>query len=58
MSNSSIQPFYTFQEIIYNSRIGKIQFDQFKMAFPSFIPEAVIIAAVAVKADMEPVFVR
>ena len=28
------------------------------MAFPSFIPESVIIAAVAVKADMEPVFVR
>ena len=27
------------------------------MAFPSLVPEAVVVAAIAVEADMEPVFV-
>ena len=47
---------YTFQKIIYNSRIGKVQFDQFKMSFPSLIPESVLITTVTVKIDVEPVF--
>ena len=28
------------------------------MSFPAFIPEPIIIIAVAVKIDMEPVFIR
>ena len=49
---------YTVQQIIYNSRILKIQLDQFKMTFPAFIPETIIITTVPVETDMKPVFIR
>ena len=49
---------YTVQQIIYNSRILKIQLDQFKMTFPAFIPETIIITTVSVETDMKPVFIR
>ena len=50
--------FDTFQKIVCDGRILKVQFYQFKMSFPAFIPEPIIIIAVAVEIDMEPVFIR
>ena len=48
---------HAFQKVIDNSRIVEIQFDQFIVPFPAFIPEAVIIGGITVKIDAEPVFV-
>ena len=50
--------FHTFQEVIGDSGIMKVQLDQFKMSLPALIPEAVVIAVIAAEVDMEPVFVR
>jgi hypothetical protein len=36
----------------------KVQLDQFKMSLPALVPEAVVVAVIAVEVDMEPVFVR
>ena len=47
----------TRKKVIDNRRILEIQFDQFKMSFPALVPESIIVAAVSVKTDMEPVFV-
>lgn len=46
------------QQIVYNSRVFQVQLHKLKVPFPSFIPEPVVVAAVAVKADVEPVFIR
>ena len=48
----------TFQEIINNGRVLKIQLHQFKMTFPAFVPKSVVVSAVTVKVNMEPVFIR
>ena len=40
--------FYALQEIIHYSGILEVQFYKFIMSLPAFVPEAVIIAAVAV----------
>ena len=50
--------FYTVEQIVDNRRILQVQFDQLIMAFPSLIPEAVIVTAVSVEINAEPVFVR
>ena len=49
--------FHTLQEIVNDSRILQVQFDQFIVAFPALVPETVVVAAVAVKVNAEPVFV-
>src|SRR5699024_6101026 len=49
--------FYTAEKIINDSWIAEVQLDELKMSFPAFIPETVVIAAVAVKIDDEPVLV-
>ena len=38
--------------------IVEVQLDQLKMAFPAFIPKAVVIAVVSAEVDVEPVAVR
>lgn len=43
--------------MIHHRRILKVQFDKLKMALPSLVPEPVIITAVTVEIDMEPVLV-
>ena len=50
--------FHTVEQIVDNCRILKVQLDQLVMSFPSLVPESVIVAAISVKIDTEPVFVR
>ena len=49
--------FHTFQEIVNDRRILQVQFDQFIVALPALVPETVVVAAVSVKVNAEPVFV-
>ena len=48
----------TYGYVLHNFFVLKIQFDEVKVSFPSFIPEAVIVIGIALKTDMEPVLVR
>ena len=49
---------YTAEKIIDNSRIAEVQLHKLVVSLPSFIPETVVPAAVSVKINDEPVFVR
>ena len=44
--------------MIHNGRIAEIKLYKIVVTFPSFVPQTVIIGAVAVKVYVEPVFVR
>ena len=48
---------YRVKQVFLHRRVAQVQFHQLIAAFPCFVPEAVIITGVAVKADMEPVFI-
>ena len=48
---------HAVQQIIGYGRILKVQLHQLIMSFPAFVPEAIVVAAVAVKADVKPVFI-
>ena len=46
------------KNMLYDRRVFQVELDQLVMAFPAFIPETVIIVGVALKRDVEPVFIR
>ena len=49
---------HNVKQVIFHRRVLQIQLDQLVAALPRFIPEAVVVVGVAVKADVEPVLVR
>ena len=48
---------HSVEQIIFHVRMLQIQLDQLVAALPSLVPEAVVVVGVAVKTDVEPIFV-
>ena len=44
--------------MVYDGVISKVEFDKVEAAFPALVPEAVIVIGIAVKGNVEPVFIR
>ena len=43
--------------MLRDRRVAQVQLDKLVMAFPAVVPKAVVVARIAVKVDVEPIFI-